>query len=140
MSTSRLYYLGPRYAMGIGFAEGVVVFLTLRILTLIVSIRYPRMRGPRCGHGKYTLSCPWLLLTIQQADCVFPTRTARFGVALTFKGPLNLSELCSRSHHLWLILTIPKDLASTARILDLSTRHALVPLVPVELPEQCFII
>lgn len=28
-----------------------------------------------------------------QADCVFPTRTARFGVALTFTGPLNLSEL-----------------------------------------------
>jgi hypothetical protein len=28
-----------------------------------------------------------------QADCVFPTRTARFGVALTFAGPLNLSEL-----------------------------------------------
>jgi queuine/archaeosine tRNA-ribosyltransferase len=26
-----------------------------------------------------------------QADCVFPTRTARFGVALTFEGPLNLS-------------------------------------------------
>ncbi|KAI0282430.1 tRNA-guanine(15) transglycosylase-like protein [Russula brevipes] len=24
------------------------------------------------------------------ADCVFPTRTARFGVALTFSGPLNL--------------------------------------------------
>ena len=27
-----------------------------------------------------------------QADCVFPTRTARFGVALTFNGPLNMSE------------------------------------------------
>lgn len=26
------------------------------------------------------------------ADCVFPTRTARFGVALTHQGPLNLSE------------------------------------------------
>ena len=26
-----------------------------------------------------------------QADCVFPTRTARFGVALTFDGPMNLS-------------------------------------------------
>lgn len=30
-------------------------------------------------------------LTSKQADCVFPTRTARFGVALTFKGPMNLS-------------------------------------------------
>ena len=29
--------------------------------------------------------------TYMQADCVFPTRTARFGVALTPKGPLNLS-------------------------------------------------
>ena len=30
-----------------------------------------------------------------QADCVFPTRTARFGVALTPKGPLNLSAYLS---------------------------------------------
>ena len=36
-----------------------------------------------------------------QADCVFPTRTARFGVALTPKGPLNLSAYLSfrRSRH-----------------------------------------
>jgi queuine/archaeosine tRNA-ribosyltransferase len=36
-----------------------------------------------------------------QADCVFPTRTARFGVALTHKGPLNLSACLSfrRSRH-----------------------------------------
>ncbi len=27
-----------------------------------------------------------------KADCVFPTRTARFGVALTHHGPLNLSK------------------------------------------------
>ena len=27
---------------------------------------------------------------MSQADCVFPTRTARFGVALTFQGALNL--------------------------------------------------
>lgn len=31
-----------------------------------------------------------VLIKFRQADCVFPTRTARFGVALTFKGPLNL--------------------------------------------------
>ncbi|PCH43646.1 tRNA-guanine transglycosylase [Wolfiporia cocos MD-104 SS10] len=29
-------------------------------------------------------------LGIDMADCVFPTRTARFGVALTFHGPLNI--------------------------------------------------
>ncbi len=33
---------------------------------------------------------------ISQADCVFPTRTARFGVALTFKGPLNLRKYVSQ--------------------------------------------
>jgi len=47
----------PRYAMGIGFAEDLLV----------------------CA-----------ALGVDMADCVFPTRTARFGVALTFKGPLNL--------------------------------------------------
>lgn len=47
----------PRYAMGIGFAEDLLVCVALGI---------------------------------DMADCVFPTRTARFGVALTFNGPLNL--------------------------------------------------
>jgi len=47
----------PRYAMGIGFAEDLLVCLALGV---------------------------------DMADCVFPTRTARFGVALTFSGPLNL--------------------------------------------------
>ncbi|KAG9316642.1 queuine tRNA-ribosyltransferase [Chiua virens] len=47
----------PRYSMGVGFAEDLLVCVALGI---------------------------------DMADCVFPTRTARFGVALTFKGPLNL--------------------------------------------------
>jgi len=47
----------PRYSMGIGFAEDLLVCIALGI---------------------------------DMADCVFPTRTARFGVALTFNGPLNL--------------------------------------------------
>jgi queuine tRNA-ribosyltransferase len=47
----------PRYAMGIGFAEDLLVCVALGV---------------------------------DMADCVFPTRTARFGVALTFSGPLNL--------------------------------------------------
>ncbi|KIY50331.1 queuine tRNA-ribosyltransferase [Fistulina hepatica ATCC 64428] len=48
---------GPRYAMGIGFAEDLLVCVALGV---------------------------------DMADCVFPTRTARFGVALTRHGPLNL--------------------------------------------------
>ncbi|EPQ57230.1 Queuine tRNA-ribosyltransferase [Gloeophyllum trabeum ATCC 11539] len=47
----------PRYCMGVGFAEDLLV----------------------CA-----------ALGVDMADCVFPTRTARFGVALTFKGPMNL--------------------------------------------------
>ncbi|KAH9929504.1 tRNA-guanine transglycosylase [Epithele typhae] len=47
----------PRYSMGIGFAEDLLVCVALGV---------------------------------DMADCVFPTRTARFGVALTSKGPLNL--------------------------------------------------
>ncbi|KAF7981851.1 hypothetical protein HWV62_31393 [Athelia sp. TMB] len=47
----------PRYAMGIGFAEDLLVCVALGV---------------------------------DMADCVFPTRTARFGVALTFDGPINL--------------------------------------------------
>ncbi|KAI5117780.1 hypothetical protein M0805_000423 [Coniferiporia weirii] len=47
----------PRYCMGVGFAEDLLVCVALGI---------------------------------DMADCVFPTRTARFGVALTFRGPLNL--------------------------------------------------
>lgn len=47
----------PRYSMGIGFAEDLLVCVALGV---------------------------------DMADCVFPTRTARFGVALTFSGPINL--------------------------------------------------
>ncbi|KAI0047337.1 Queuine tRNA-ribosyltransferase [Auriscalpium vulgare] len=47
----------PRYSMGIGFAEDLLVCVALGV---------------------------------DMADCVFPTRTARFGVALTHNGPMNL--------------------------------------------------
>ncbi|KAF5385832.1 hypothetical protein D9615_002244 [Tricholomella constricta] len=47
----------PRYSMGVGFAEDLLVCVALGV---------------------------------DMADCVFPTRTARFGVALTHRGPLNL--------------------------------------------------
>lgn len=40
------------------------------------------------GYAEDLLVC--VALGIDMADCVFPTRTARFGVALTHNGPLNL--------------------------------------------------
>ncbi|TCD69798.1 hypothetical protein EIP91_006111 [Steccherinum ochraceum] len=40
------------------------------------------------GFAEDLLVC--IALGIDMADCVFPTRTARFGVALTFQGPVNL--------------------------------------------------
>ncbi|GAA6012883.1 hypothetical protein JCM11491_006212 [Sporobolomyces phaffii] len=49
----------PRYSMGIGYSEDLLV----------------------CA-----------ALGVDMADCVFPTRTARFGVALTFTGPVNLRQ------------------------------------------------
>ncbi|KDQ21808.1 hypothetical protein BOTBODRAFT_26219 [Botryobasidium botryosum FD-172 SS1] len=55
--TEKLPVDRPRYSMGIGFAEDLLVCVALGV---------------------------------DMADCVFPTRTARFGVALTFNGPLNL--------------------------------------------------
>ncbi|KAJ7096285.1 tRNA-guanine(15) transglycosylase-like protein [Mycena epipterygia] len=55
--TERLPEDKPRYCMGVGFAEDLLVCVALGV---------------------------------DMADCVFPTRTARFGVALTPQGPLNL--------------------------------------------------
>lgn len=40
------------------------------------------------GFAEDLLIC--VALGIDMADCVFPTRTARFGVALTMSGPVNL--------------------------------------------------
>ncbi|KIM29795.1 hypothetical protein M408DRAFT_328618 [Serendipita vermifera MAFF 305830] len=57
LCTDKLPEDRPRYSMGIGFAEDLLVCVALGV---------------------------------DMADCVFPTRTARFGVALTFDGPLNL--------------------------------------------------
>lgn len=57
LCTDKLPEDRPRYSMGIGFAEDLLVCIALGV---------------------------------DMADCVFPTRTARFGVALTFSGPLNL--------------------------------------------------
>lgn len=57
--------------------------------------RFTGLRGTRRRYGW----CPCLFSSTLhrlfgiQADCVFPTRTARFGVALTFHGPLNLRAI-----------------------------------------------
>ncbi|KAI5477860.1 hypothetical protein MNV49_005845 [Pseudohyphozyma bogoriensis] len=53
----------PRYTMGVGYSEDLLVCVALGI---------------------------------DMHDCVFPTRTARFGVALTFDGPLNLKHASNR--------------------------------------------
>jgi len=49
-------------------------------------VRRPRSRygTSRCIPSNCYIHC------YPKADCVFPTRTARFGVALTFNGPINL--------------------------------------------------
>jgi len=59
ISTDVLPKNKPRYLMGVGFAEDLVVCCAL-------------------GCDMY--------------DCVFPTRTARFGTALTFDGEINLKK------------------------------------------------
>ncbi|KAJ3655153.1 hypothetical protein Zmor_014291 [Zophobas morio] len=59
LSTNILPKNKPRYLMGVGFAEDLVVC---------------------CALG------------VDMFDCVFPTRTARFGCALTRKGQLNLKK------------------------------------------------
>ncbi|CAL8143669.1 unnamed protein product [Orchesella dallaii] len=59
ISTDILPKNKPRYLMGVGFAEDLVVC---------------------CALG------------VDMYDCVFPTRTARFGCALTFTGQINLKQ------------------------------------------------
>lgn len=56
----------PRYLMGVGYAEDLVVCTAL--------------------------GCDMF-------DCVFPTRTGRFGTALTFGGPLNLKRAEFKDDH-----------------------------------------
>lgn len=61
--------------MGIGFAEDLLVCVALGV-DMVSSFQ------PRSLHSALN----------SKADCVFPTRTARFGVALTHTGPINLSQ------------------------------------------------
>lgn len=76
--------------------------------------RSTRLCCPRSRYGSQLLHFCHPILKYYQADCVFPTRTARFGVALTHNGPLNLSMLPC-------FLRIPCDI--TSRLLELS-KHA----------------
>lgn len=56
--------------------------------------------GSGCRYGQFNLSFIEIRhLFVYQADCVFPTRTARFGVALTFNGPLNLRGFIGHFFH-----------------------------------------
>jgi hypothetical protein len=83
--------LVPRYSMGIGFAEGLVS----KSPAVVRSDYFVGRSSCLCciggGYGEFLFR---ILMNLKplKADCVFPTRTARFGVALTFKGPLNLRE------------------------------------------------
>lgn len=87
--------------MGIGFAEGKELRLDhIHDRCQSFGYRSSRMCCAGGGHGMCApLSGNASLRSLFQADCVFPTRTARFGVALTFNGPLNLSKSAQHVHH-----------------------------------------
>lgn len=83
--------------MGIGFAEGISKSSLWCIRTdmwkdLLVCIA---LGVDMVGSKLLSYHADQFIRTYIQADCVFPTRTARFGVALTPKGPLNLSTYLS---------------------------------------------
>lgn len=89
--------IGPRYCMGIGFAEGRFImssFLTdlglIRFTDLLVCVA---LGIDMVCHFHNLLSFHLQLSVFTKADCVFPTRTARFGVALTYSGPMNLRKI-----------------------------------------------
>ncbi|GAA5876643.1 hypothetical protein JCM16303_003610 [Sporobolomyces ruberrimus] len=81
----------PGYAIG-GLSGGEEKSVFWRIIAQCAK-RLPENK-PRysmgIGYGEDLLVCA--ALGVDMADCVFPTRTARFGVALTFTGPLNLRQ------------------------------------------------
>lgn len=114
--------------MGIGFAEGktnrFIGFLNaeglLLDLLVCVALGVDMVYSP--------LLSPARVLTIVQADCVFPTRTARFGVALTFKGPLNLSKFLTQEA-LSMLLSSTQDCENMPKTWDPLTRTVLAQLV-----------
>jgi hypothetical protein len=99
------FLTGPRYSMGIGFAEGILKIFLLCYVSVLICTKDLLI----CvALGVDMVSSPFFVISYIisfafQADCVFPTRTARFGVALTHKGPLNLSAYLSfRWSRYWL--------------------------------------
>lgn len=97
----------PRYLMGVGYAEDLVVCTAL--------------------------GCDMF-------DCVFPTRTGRFGTALTFGGPLNLKqshftedhtpidktctcEVCAKYTRSFLHLGAGKDVSEVGSLISYHNLH-----------------
>ncbi|KAK4054295.1 hypothetical protein OIO90_003528 [Microbotryomycetes sp. JL221] len=81
----------PGYAIG-GLSGGEEKDYFWKIVKQCAE-RLPQNKPRYCmgiGYGEDLLVCA--ALGVDMADCVFPTRTARFGVALTFSGPINLRQ------------------------------------------------
>ncbi|KAK4054076.1 hypothetical protein OIV83_001101 [Microbotryomycetes sp. JL201] len=81
----------PGYAIG-GLSGGEEKTVFWKIVKQCAA-RLPENKPRYCmgiGYGEDLLVCA--ALGVDMADCVFPTRTARFGVALTFDGPVNLRQ------------------------------------------------
>lgn len=79
----------PGYAIG-GLSGGEEKSIFWRIV-LQCADRLPPEKPRYCmgiGYGEDLLVCA--ALGVDMADCVFPTRTARFGLALSFDGHINL--------------------------------------------------
>ncbi|ORY89655.1 queuine tRNA-ribosyltransferase [Leucosporidium creatinivorum] len=79
----------PGYAIG-GLSGGEEKTVFWQIVKQCAA-KLPEDKPRYCmgiGYGEDLLVCA--ALGVDLADCVYPTRTARFGVALTFNGPLNL--------------------------------------------------
>ncbi|KAH8923659.1 queuine tRNA-ribosyltransferase 1 [Atractiella rhizophila] len=79
----------PGYAIG-GLSGGEAKDTFWRIVEMCAK-RLPPEKPRYCmgiGYGEDILVC--VALGVDMADCVFPTRTARFGIAFTPHGPLNL--------------------------------------------------
>jgi queuine tRNA-ribosyltransferase len=79
----------PGYAIG-GLSGGEAKDQFWRIVTLCTDL-LPENKPRYCmgvGYGEDLVVCS--SLGVDMYDCVFPTRTARFGYALTRLGPINL--------------------------------------------------
>lgn len=76
----------PRYVMGVGYPLDIVV------CSCLGADMYGAHAPPRCVVASHPFS-----LAAAPADCVYPTRTARFGTALVPEGTLRLRQACHAS-------------------------------------------